>query len=111
MIVIGKITRQTFSRLQALNRYIQPVNLPLLDAQEIPTLRLKSEKYLLQNWWSESPFEIPPNTPMHVPVFSFLEGTYLNKQICMLAFTKNFHKISLINPSEETLSTGFTTSE
>lgn len=70
-----------FSQVHTLTRYLQPINLALKDAQQIPTLQLKSEQYLLKNWWSEKPFDVPTNAPMNVPVFSFLTGDYLKKQI------------------------------
>lgn len=82
MLIIGRIARQFSSRLSALNKYVQPVTLPLQNASQMPTLQLKSEKYLLENWWSESPFILEPESKMPVPVFSFTEGHFLQKYIC-----------------------------
>lgn len=59
MIIIGRIAQQCFSRVStALSRFVQPVNLPLRETQTFPTLELKSEKHLLNNWWSEAPFKL-----------------------------------------------------
>jgi hypothetical protein len=56
MIIISKLFKSSFSQTNALARFLQPIQLHLQEAIQIPTLQLKSEKYLLENWWSEKPF-------------------------------------------------------
>jgi hypothetical protein len=52
MIILSRIARSGLSHLSALTRFVQPVNLIAKEVSEMPTLKLKSEKYLLENWWS-----------------------------------------------------------
>jgi hypothetical protein len=52
-----------------LSKYLVPVTLNTTEANAIPILKLKPEKHLMKNWWSEKPFEI--ENSMAVPVFSF----------------------------------------
>ena len=44
-------------------------------------LKLKSEKYLMENWWGERPFDLEPNEKMRIPVFNFSNATYSGKHI------------------------------
>jgi hypothetical protein len=60
-------------------KYLQPVSLNARDVGAIPLLKLKSEKYLMKNWWSEKPFQV--DNQMSVPVFSFETATFANKSI------------------------------
>ncbi len=60
-------------------KYLQPVSLNAREVGAIPLLKLKSEKYLMKNWWSEKPFEV--DNQMSVPVFSFQTATFANKSI------------------------------
>lgn len=52
MIIISNIFKRAFSQVNALSRYLNPIQLKVKEATEIPTLHLKSEKYLIQHWWS-----------------------------------------------------------
>ena len=53
----------------SLQKYLEPIQLHPQPSPTIPTLKLKSEQYLMQNWWSETPFQL--NDKMMVPVFNF----------------------------------------
>lgn len=39
-------------------KYLQPVSLHSRETSTMPILKLKSEKYLMKNWWAERPFEV-----------------------------------------------------
>ena len=52
MIIIGKLASRYFSQVNTLARYLQPFEFKVKQLTTIPTLKLKSEKQLLQNWWS-----------------------------------------------------------
>ena len=39
-------------------KYLQPVSLHPREISAMPILKLKSEKYLMKNWWAERPFEV-----------------------------------------------------
>lgn len=60
-------------------KYLQPVSLNAREMSAIPVLKLKSEKYLMKNWWAEKPFEV--ENQMTVPVFSFETASFSNKSI------------------------------
>ena len=47
MITIGRILKAGLSQLSKLNRFIEPINLSVNEAPEMPKLKLKSEKHLL----------------------------------------------------------------
>ena len=104
MLVISRVVkaRAGFSHLSVLARYLQPVSLPLSQAPQMPTLQLKSEQYLLHNWWSEAPFQLTSSVPMHVPVFGFLDGQYTGQQIGTPGLTQNCPATSSTGPSAET---------
>lgn len=110
MMIISRLLRPFSSQVSALSRYLQPVQLRLQQSSQLPVLRLKSEQYLLRNWWSERPFELPLNSPMLVPVFSFLTGQYLQQQIGTSLPTQNCRRTSSTVRSGGTSSTGSTTS-
>ena len=57
-----------------LSRYLHPVSLALTPAPEMPTIKLRSEKEILANWWSLRPFDIQAGAPLVIPVFSFETG-------------------------------------
>lgn len=42
MMIIANLFKCTFSQVNTLTRYLQPVRLPLKEALQIPTLQLKS---------------------------------------------------------------------
>ena len=67
MIFRGLSIIGSFSTAYA--RYLQPFSLTIQESAAPPQLKLKHEKYLLKNWWSESPFDV--NGKMLVPMFSF----------------------------------------
>jgi len=60
-------------------KYLQPVSLHAREMSAIPVLKLKSEKYLMKNWWAEKPFEVQGQ--MSVPVFSFDSASFSNRSI------------------------------
>jgi hypothetical protein len=62
-----------------ISKYLQPVSLHQREVSTIPMLKLKPEKYLMKNWWSEKPFDVQGT--MTVPVFSFDSASFANKSI------------------------------
>lgn len=56
MMIISRLFRPLFAQANALSRYLQPVQLRLHESSQLSVLRLKSEQYLVRNWWSERPF-------------------------------------------------------
>lgn len=109
MLIIARSLRLSFSHLSTLNRYLEPVRITPTQSSEIPTLKLKSHRHLLKNWWSESPFDVSADTPMNVPVFSFLEGSYIGSQIGKAVLTQNYPRMSSTVLFVGTLSTDSTT--
>lgn len=75
------VLRGCFSAVSSLSRYLEPYSLHLQEATHMPKIQLRSQDELLKNWWSLSPFDLPHNEPMTIPVFSFKEGTYLQQQV------------------------------
>lgn len=44
----------TFST--AITQYLAPYSLKIHSLPETPSIKLRSEKLILKNWWSQSPF-------------------------------------------------------
>jgi hypothetical protein len=42
----------TFNTANPLQKLLDPIALNFQQASTLPVLKLKSEKYLMQNWWS-----------------------------------------------------------
>lgn len=64
----------------AVDKYLTPFTLKVNNSPTIPTLKVKSHKLLLKNWWSESPFELEGQ--MLVPVFNFHTNQYTEQSVC-----------------------------
>lgn len=63
----------------SLTQYLTPFTLKTIEQQDMPTLKLKSEKEILRNWWSVAPFE--GETDLKVPVFNFESNEYTGKSV------------------------------
>lgn len=69
IITLIMITRSRASFTTALAHYLTPFTLQLHASPALPTIALKSHQQLLQNWWSEPPFEATGD--LRVPLFGF----------------------------------------
>jgi hypothetical protein len=55
-------------------------SLKTVQLVEPPKLYVRSHKFLLKHWWSETPFE--KKSQLNVPIFSLKTGEYTGTSAC-----------------------------